>query len=148
MLSDMDGILGDLEIVGIANFQTNEGPDISESDVTWTATENRLNMSPTVWEVDGFVSSEILFVPGPPARCWAWPDSSAAVVAAHRDVVPPESRQFSSTQNDRGRHQRTTPIPRLDSTPVPPDERDRLRGLDHRVETTCASRRQRRRPDR
>ena len=67
VLSDMDGLLGDFEIVGITNFMTNQGPDITESDVTWTAHTISLNMSPHVWDADGFVSFDIVKVPAPSA---------------------------------------------------------------------------------
>ena len=59
-------VLGDLDwsppgrIVGITNFQTNQGPGISIGDVTWTDHEVRLNMSPNIWEIDGFVSWDIV----------------------------------------------------------------------------------------
>lgn len=67
VLSDLDGIGGDLIIIGITNFKTNEGPDITESDVTWTDHSVSLNMSPTIWEPDGFVSFDLVFLPAPSA---------------------------------------------------------------------------------
>ncbi len=67
VLSDLDGVLGDFQIIGITNFQTNEGPDITESDVTWTDHTVSLNMSPNIWEVDGFVSFDLVKIPAPSA---------------------------------------------------------------------------------
>ena len=64
-------VLGDLDsgpgwvIVGITNFQTNQGPGISISDVTWTAHTVSLNMSPNIWEADGFVSFDLVKIPAP-----------------------------------------------------------------------------------
>ncbi len=65
VLSDLDGVLGDFEIVGITNFMTNEGPGISIGDVTWTAHTVSLNMSPNIWAADGFVSFDLVKIPAP-----------------------------------------------------------------------------------
>lgn len=67
VLSGLDGLLGDFEIVGITNFMTNQGPDITESDVTWTAHSISINMSPHIWDANGFVSFDIVKVPAPSA---------------------------------------------------------------------------------
>ncbi len=67
VLSDLDGVFGDFEIIGITNFQTNEGPDISIGDVTWTAHTVSLNMSPNIWAADGFVSFDLVKIPAPSA---------------------------------------------------------------------------------
>ena len=67
VLSDLDGLLGDFEIVGITNFMTNQGPDITESDVTWTDHTISINMGPHTWDADGFVSFDIVKVPAPSA---------------------------------------------------------------------------------
>ena len=67
VLSDLDGLLGDFEIIGITNFQTNEGPGISIDDVTFTAHTVSLNMSPNIWAADGFVSFDLVKIPAPSA---------------------------------------------------------------------------------
>ena len=45
-------------IVGIENFQTNENYTIN--NVTFTDHEVRFNMSPNIWEIDGFVSWDLV----------------------------------------------------------------------------------------
>ncbi len=67
VLSDLDGVLGDFQIIGITNFQTNEGPDISIGDVTWTDHTVSLNMSPNIWAPNGFVSFDLVKIPAPSA---------------------------------------------------------------------------------
>ncbi len=57
VLSDLDSSQG--AIVGITNFQTNE--EYTIDDVTFTAHEIQFAMSPNIWEVDGFVSFDIVF---------------------------------------------------------------------------------------
>ena len=64
-------VLGDLDsgpgwvIVGITNFQTNQGPGISIADVTFTDHEVRFAMSPNIWAADGFASWDVVYIPAP-----------------------------------------------------------------------------------
>lgn len=58
VLSDLDSSQG--AIVGITNFQTNE-PEYDINSVTFSADEIRFNMAPNIWEVNGFVSFDIVF---------------------------------------------------------------------------------------
>ena len=67
VLSDLNGVLGDFQIIGITNFQTNQGPGISIGDVTWTDHTVSLNMSPNIWAPDGFVSFDLVKIPAPSA---------------------------------------------------------------------------------
>ncbi len=60
VLSDLDSVDG--PIIGIDNFQTNE--EYTIDDVTFTATEIRFEMAPNIWEIDGFVSFDIVFEGG------------------------------------------------------------------------------------
>ncbi len=60
-------VLGDLDssqgpIIGIENFETNE--EYTIDDVTFTDNEIRFAMAPNIWEVDGFVSFDIIFEGG------------------------------------------------------------------------------------
>lgn len=65
VLSDLDGLLGDFVIVGITNFQTNEGYTVN--DVTWTDHTVSFNMAPNIWAADGFVSFDLVKIPAPSA---------------------------------------------------------------------------------
>ncbi len=65
VLSDLDGVFGDFQIIGITNFQTNEGYTVS--DVTWTDHTVSLNMSPNIWAANGFVSFDLVKIPAPSA---------------------------------------------------------------------------------
>ena len=61
-LSDLDwvGPSGPGRIIGIANFETDEGPDITESDVTWTDDEIFFNMSPNIWANGSFARWDLV----------------------------------------------------------------------------------------
>ncbi len=58
VLSDLDWVGVDGRIIGIENFQTNE--EYTINDVTFTDHEVRFNMAPNIWEVDGFVSWDLI----------------------------------------------------------------------------------------
>ena len=65
VLGDLDSIFGVGWWIGdIINFQTNQ-PTLSIADVTFTNNEVRFAMSPTIWEIDGFASWDVVYIPAP-----------------------------------------------------------------------------------
>ena len=65
VLGDLDSSVPGEWIGGITNFQTNE--EYTIDDVTFTDHEVRFAMSPNIWEIDGFASWDLVFVPEPSA---------------------------------------------------------------------------------
>lgn len=60
VLGDLDwlGLTG--KIVGISGFSTNEGPDITANDITFTDHEVRFTMSPNVWAANSFARWDLV----------------------------------------------------------------------------------------